>query len=128
MIAQCNRIIDLATKRCYSDRREPYFRVTVTDWRATRWPDGLTLGDEALAEHLDAWNDELPGRAARQAAKVPAARRPLVEPLASWRDARAEADAVLSFSHFLPRIELIPEKRYLVYPDLIKARRRMSHP
>ena len=28
---------------------------------------------------------------------------------------------LLSFSHFLPRIELCPEKRFLRYPDLMKA-------
>ena len=33
----------------------------------------------------------------------------------------ADDEPILSFSHFLPRIELCPEKRFLVYPDLMKA-------
>ena len=101
--------------------RLPSARVTVTDFRATRWPSGLKLGEEALAAHLDTWNDALPDRAAQQAATLAARRRALVEPIRAWAHARDGADAVLSFSHFLPRIELIPEKRFLVYPDLIKA-------
>ena len=28
---------------------------------------------------------------------------------------------IISFSHFLPRIELIPEKRFLYYPNLPKV-------
>ena len=106
--------------------RLPSARVTVTDFRATRWPHGLEVGDEKLALHLDACNDELPFAAARQAA---AHRRTLhgpswVEPIRSWEEAHAGAASVVSFSHFLPRIELMPEKRFLVYPDLLKARAR----
>lgn len=33
---------------------------------------------------------------------------------------RPPGDIVISFSHFLPRIELIPEKRYLYFPCLSK--------
>merc|ERR1712072_42313 len=29
-------------------------------------------------------------------------------------------DIVVSFSHFLPRLELLPEKRYLYFPPLAK--------
>jgi len=38
---------------------------------------------------------------------------PGLTPLTSLQDAREGGASVLSFSHFLPRIELIPEKRYL---------------
>ena len=31
MIDECEPIVERATKRCYTDKREPYFRVTVTD-------------------------------------------------------------------------------------------------
>ena len=98
--------------------RLPSARVTVTDFRATVWPDGLALGDEALAQHLDDGNDELLCRAAHQAAQHA---HGLVEPISDWADVRDGGASVVSFSHFLPRIELMPEKRFLVYPDLIKA-------
>ena len=34
---------------------------------------------------------------------------------------KASGLPIISFSHFLPRIELIPEKRYLFYPHLAKT-------
>lgn len=34
---------------------------------------------------------------------------------------RESDDPVISFSHFLPRQELCPEKRFLLYPELPKA-------
>lgn len=43
-----------------------------------------------------------------------------VVPLASRERQRGGAD-VVSFSHFLPRIDLLPEKRYLYLPTLTKA-------
>lgn len=101
--------------------RLPSARATVTDFRATRWPDGLDLGEEALAEHLDLANEEALRRAPQQAHAAAACGRMGLSPIESWRDAHAGVDHVLSFSHFLPRIELIPEKRFLVYPDLMKA-------
>eukprot|EP00325_Prymnesiales_sp_UTEX-LB-985_P030181 CAMPEP_0174740036 /NCGR_PEP_ID=MMETSP1094-20130205/72611_1 /TAXON_ID=156173 /ORGANISM="Chrysochromulina brevifilum, Strain UTEX LB 985" /LENGTH=385 /DNA_ID=CAMNT_0015943671 /DNA_START=63 /DNA_END=1217 /DNA_ORIENTATION=+ len=101
--------------------RLPSARATVTDFRATQWPNGLSLGDEALAVHLDACNEQLPERAAQQAQQAAACGRLGLEPIVSWREAREGSSRVLSFSHFLPRIELMPEKRYLVYPDLMKA-------
>ena len=33
--------------------RLPSARVTVTDFRATRWPGPLETGSEALAQHMD---------------------------------------------------------------------------
>merc|ERR1712194_382889 len=33
----------------------------------------------------------------------------------------AEGQPVITFSHFLPRVELLPEKRYLFTPSLAKA-------
>jgi len=49
MIDQCNVIIDQATKRCFSEQREPYFRVTVTDWFGGRGHDF-----DCLSEHANA--------------------------------------------------------------------------
>ena len=34
---------------------------------------------------------------------------------------RAPGDIVISMSHFVPRIELVPEKRFLVSPQLPKV-------
>ncbi|KAL1522513.1 hypothetical protein AB1Y20_017500 [Prymnesium parvum] len=39
MIATANAVIEQATRRCYSDKREPYFQITVTDWFGGRGHD-----------------------------------------------------------------------------------------
>ena len=56
---------------------------------------GLTNGSEALAEAVDALNAELP-----------------VALVSDLQLPRSERPMVISFSHFLPRQELIPEKRF----------------
>ena len=96
--------------------RLPSTRAAITDYKSTRWPEPLCLGSSSLAEHVDSLNDSLPGRAAEQAAGVAG-----LEPIESYAEARAQSTSVLSFSHFLPRIDLIPEKRYLLYPRLHAA-------
>ena len=48
MIGEANAIIDQATKRCYSETREPYFRVTVTDWFGGRGHDFDCLSEQVL--------------------------------------------------------------------------------
>jgi hypothetical protein len=78
--------------------RLPSARATVTDFRATRWPDGLDLGEEALAEHLDLANEEALRRAPQQAHAAAACGRMGLSPIESWRDAHAGVDHVLSFS------------------------------
>jgi len=98
--------------------RLPRVQSAVTDFRACRWPSPLATGGTALAEHFDGLNHAPFGRAAVQAA---AACVPALTPLRSWDEARAEGARLLSFSHFLPFIELCPEKRFLQYPDLMKA-------
>merc|ERR1740129_2509877 len=77
------------------------------DFHLCKWPSGLTPfdGSESIARFMDGLNDEclanLPcrGQAAKGAPRPP----------------------VISFSHFLPRRELLPEKRTLFYPPLPKA-------
>ena len=106
--------------------RLPSSRLVVTDYRATRWPAGLECGSEALAQYMDARNEETPRHSARQAATAPShLHSGALQPLCSWDDAHVgthgQPHYVISVSHFLPRIELIPEKRFLRYPDLIKA-------
>lgn len=49
LIDQCNVIIDQATKRCFSEAREPFFRVTVTDWFGGRGHDFDCLSEDANA-------------------------------------------------------------------------------
>lgn len=68
---------------------------TMSDFLLCTWPPGLSASDASLAEHFDTLNGELPDT--------------------------QDCKAVISFSHFLPRPELLPEKRYLFYPNLPKA-------
>jgi len=70
---------------------------SLMDFHFCKWPDGLTAleGSDSVARYMDGLNDEFPGD-------------------------RAEGP-VISFSHFLPRRDLIPEKRTLFYPPLPKA-------
>ena len=101
--------------------RLPSARAVVSDFRACKWPAPHANGAESLAVLFDALCDTLPGeRAAAQAEG-----RAGLTPLASYADARGggggDDDPVLSFSHFVPRIELIPEKRFLTFPPLMEA-------
>ena len=93
----------------------------LSDEIGCEWPAHLGTGaprNYALAELLDAANDEGPEEdAAPLTASVAA------EPV-SFREAKAARErgaSVISFSHFLPRPELLPEKRFLFFPQLAKA-------
>lgn len=97
--------------------RLPSARAIVSDYKATRWPEALVCGEVALAQWLDDENDTLPGARATAQAQG----RPGIEPLLSYGEARDGGAHLISFSHFLPRIELIPEKRFLIYPPLMSA-------
>ena len=50
MIDKCNSIIDQSTKRCYTEEREPYFRVTVTDFFGGRGHDFDCLSEHANSQ------------------------------------------------------------------------------
>lgn len=65
------------------------------DFMRCRWPAGLSGSDASLAKHFDEMNEEF---------------HPAVS-----------SKPVISFSHFLPRPELLPEKRALAYPPLAKV-------
>tara|TARA_B110001452_G_scaffold89952_1_gene73862 strand:- start:94 stop:1227 length:1134 start_codon:yes stop_codon:yes gene_type:complete len=95
--------------------RLPGVSRAMADYRAMRFPTPLSLGSEALAEHFDGLNDAAYERSDEQAA--------LHAALSPWSPLgeSGPAEPLLTFSHFLPRIELCPEKRFLVYPDLMKA-------
>lgn len=82
-----------------------------TDYALCRWPAHLDHSDDSIAEELDKMNDQrgLPG---------------IVSPKAEEHRSevhRCRSDIVISFSHFLPRQELLPEKRYLYHPSLAKC-------
>lgn len=72
----------------------PPIHEICADYRMCRWPSNLPNGSLALASYFDQLN------------------KPLAIP--------KEATMVLSFSHFLPHQELLPEKRKLFYPNLPK--------
>ena len=81
----------------------------MSDFKLCAWPEPLDPSTDSVARAIDAVND----RPSRGWGEFLAALR-------SGSDAEREAD-VLTFSHFLPRLELCPEKRMLFYPNLPKA-------
>lgn len=80
----------------------------MSDFRLCAWPSPLDPADASVAQSLDAMNDTRQEWGAflhKLQHGTPAERR----------------SPILSFSHFLPRLELCPEKRMLFYPNLPKA-------
>jgi hypothetical protein len=49
IIDECETTVERATKRCYTDSRQPYFRVTVTDWFGGRGHDFDCMDERANA-------------------------------------------------------------------------------
>lgn len=68
------------------------------DYRCCKWPTlGLetpTNTNDVVAKHFDALNDD------------------------AWLKAAENCD-VITFSHFLPHQHLLPEKRFLYYPNMV---------
>ncbi|GAB4813272.1 hypothetical protein N2152v2_000318 [Parachlorella kessleri] len=83
--------------------------TVMTDFHVCSWTSvpGLSNSDDTIARHLDTLNEEaVSGVLTRlQQQEAEAGRRP----------------PVITFSHFLPRQDLIPEKRMLFIPNLAKA-------
>ncbi len=84
----------------------PPARRVMTDYHACTWPAGVDDAGDDVARLWDGMNDE------------------------AWRAAGFDADAaarramaphVVTASHFLPRLELCPEKRFLFFPNLPKS-------
>ena len=78
----------------------PEVSSVMNDFRFAKWPAPLSDRDESVAAWCDALNDD------------------------GWDEflgSIERGDRVISFSHFLPRIELLPEKRMLFYPKLAQA-------
>ena len=76
----------------------PSARKVVRDYRATAWPETLSYLNDSIAQFIDGLNDII----------------------LDFDVVEAEADhaPIVTFSHFLPRVELLPEKRYLSLPTL----------
>ncbi|XP_059647239.1 uncharacterized protein LOC132293683 isoform X2 [Cornus florida] len=69
------------------------------DFHACKWPGELSNGDASLALYFDAMNDRNQN---------------------TIKEIQRSCTQIISFSHFLPRQELCPEKRMLFYPKLPK--------
>lgn len=84
------------------EERVPEVHLVMNDFRFSKWPEGMDDRGDDVAEYCDALNDA-DGAWERFLSEI--------EP----------GDACVSFSHFLPSIKLIPEKRMLFYPNLSQA-------
>ncbi|KAJ6735399.1 hypothetical protein OIU79_002456 [Salix purpurea] len=79
--------------------RIPSLEMVCKDFHACKWPRELSNRDTSLALYFDAMNKENEG-----AIKL----------------MKNTCTQIITFSHFLPRQELCPEKRMLFYPNLPK--------
>ncbi|XP_066381073.1 uncharacterized protein [Miscanthus floridulus] len=80
--------------------RVPSLEMACKDFHACQWPSDLTNDDEALALYFDKLNDK---------------NHDAIE------EVKSSSKQILTFSHFVPRQELCPEKRMLYYPYLPKV-------
>ena len=83
----------------------PAHNLVMTDFYACAWPPSLSKEGDSIAKYFDRSNDQP---------------KPLLEVVEGLRAAHPHAPTI-SFSHFVPRKELSPEKRYLFFPPLSKA-------
>jgi predicted phosphodiesterase len=82
-------------------------RLTISDYSACVWPEDLIKGNVSNGSYdIAAFIDSLNDRRDQWWGKL--------------LEDRPNCD-VISFSHFLPDMRLIPEKRFLFYPNLTKA-------
>lgn len=79
--------------------RIPSLEMACKDFYACKWPEGLSNGDMSLALYFDAINDKQ---------------------MKVIKEIQMTCDHIITFSHFVPRQELCPEKRMLFYPKLPK--------
>tara|TARA_B100001540_G_scaffold81823_1_gene73498 strand:+ start:6275 stop:7348 length:1074 start_codon:yes stop_codon:yes gene_type:complete len=82
----------------------PGVERVMNDFRFAKWPDGMDDRTNDVAEYCDALND-VNGAWERFLSEIE----------------QNPGDACVSFSHFVPNIKLIPEKRMLFYPNLSQA-------
>ncbi|KAI9087875.1 hypothetical protein K1719_030205 [Acacia pycnantha] len=79
--------------------RIPSLEMVCKDFHACKWPKGLSNEDTSLALYFDGMNE-------RQQTMI--------------KEIQMTCDHIITFSHFVPRQELCPEKRMLFYPKLPK--------
>jgi len=79
----------------------PKAETTMVDYKRCKFPAGISMLDDSAAQAVDKLNDSIGNLSALEE--------------------RRESEPLVTFSHFLPRIELLLEKRYLMLPCLAKA-------
>lgn len=79
--------------------RIPPLEMACKDFHACKWPDQLSMEGISLAQYFDTMNNNNQN---------------------AISEIQRTCNQVISFSHFLPRQELCPEKRMLFYPNLPK--------
>lgn len=79
----------------------PRAEDTMVDYKRCRFPKGISMHDDSAAQAVDQLNDSIGGL--------------------SLLEDRNASEPLVTFSHFLPRIELLLEKRFLMLPCLAKA-------
>jgi len=94
--------ISFDTEPDLPDLRCPPVTRVMTDFSACRWPKGMSPLGEDVALYMDSLNNLAAGQDL-------------------WDHIKASGERIVSFSHFLPRKELCPEKRFLTYANLPKA-------
>ncbi|CAL4917316.1 unnamed protein product [Urochloa decumbens] len=77
-----------------------WYHKACKDFHACKWPSDLANDDESLALYFDKLNDK---------------NHDAIE------EVKNSSKQILTFSHFVPRQELCPEKRMLYYPYLPKV-------
>ncbi|KAJ3682253.1 hypothetical protein LUZ60_014826 [Juncus effusus] len=80
--------------------RIPSLQLACKDFRACKWPSYLSQDDISLAYYFDQINENY---------------------INSTEQVLKLSDHIITFSHFVPRQELCPEKRMLFYPNLPKV-------
>ncbi|XP_021750261.1 uncharacterized protein LOC110715956 isoform X1 [Chenopodium quinoa] len=78
---------------------ESSLKMVCKDFHACRWPAELCDRDDSLACHFDAMNE-------KHAHAI--------------KEIQRKCEKVITFSHYVPRLDLCPEKRMLYYPNLPK--------
>ena len=94
-----------------AEERRP-FRRRWQDFRNMKWPTDLTSHQEFTE------GDDGRGGSLALASAFGDLNESLLE---NWEASSTEATTVISFSHYVPRVELSIEKRYLVHPSLARV-------
>ncbi|KAH9602192.1 hypothetical protein KSS87_000808 [Heliosperma pusillum] len=87
------------TEQDITGPRIPSLEMVCKDFHVCRWPAELSWRDDSLARFFDAMNE-------KHAHNI--------------EEIQQKCKNIITFSHFVPRLELCPEKRMLFYPNLPK--------